>query len=376
MQDINSTLFHGVIMGGSITLPPRVDVVIPCYNYGRFLNKCVHSILDQDGVDVRVLIIDDCSSDDTPQVGQSLASTNSRVEYRRHQVNKGHIATYNEGLLEWASAEYSVLLSADDALAPGALARATQLMERHHHVGMTYGMALVVPDNEFPEVSDNSVTTEFRIISGSEFLQQCFDLAYCLISTPTVVARTSVQKKLGGYCADLPHSGDAEMWMRFGFHGSIGVLRSVQAYYRWHGSNMGSKYYNQCIGDQREFWQACKYALDRWGTQHPKRDFWRNLISRRLGEEGFWSASKAFDSNRMAECRAWLEFAEEVCPELRRSAMWWRFWAKRIIGPGLWRIVLPVLNRARGIEAITSNLPKGAEKTPFRFNQEVGWWPG
>jgi len=43
-----------------------VDVVIPCYNYARFLSRCVDSVLQQQGVDVRVLIIDDASSDDTP----------------------------------------------------------------------------------------------------------------------------------------------------------------------------------------------------------------------------------------------------------------------------------------------------------------------
>jgi glycosyltransferase involved in cell wall biosynthesis len=113
-----------------------VDVVVPCYNYARFLPRCVSSILDQQDVNVRVLIIDDASSDDTPQVGQRLAELDPRVEFRRHDVNCGHIATYNEGLLGWASAKYSLLLSADDMLAPAALARATRLMDRHGDVGI------------------------------------------------------------------------------------------------------------------------------------------------------------------------------------------------------------------------------------------------
>ena len=53
---------------------PSVDVIVPCYNYGRFLRECVESVLDQDGVDVRVLIIDDASADDTPDVGRALAA--------------------------------------------------------------------------------------------------------------------------------------------------------------------------------------------------------------------------------------------------------------------------------------------------------------
>src|SRR6185437_3108423 len=100
-------------------------VVIPCYNYGRYLRECVHSVLSQAGADVRVLILDDCSRDATPEIGAALAAEDSRVEYRRHAVNRGHIATYNEGLIGWAAAEYCMLLSADDLLTPSALSRAT-----------------------------------------------------------------------------------------------------------------------------------------------------------------------------------------------------------------------------------------------------------
>ena len=48
-----------------------VDVVVPCYNYARYLETCVSSVLDQEGVDVRVLIIDDASSDRSAEVGHS-----------------------------------------------------------------------------------------------------------------------------------------------------------------------------------------------------------------------------------------------------------------------------------------------------------------
>lgn len=75
----------------------RVDVVIPCYNYAHFLEECVGSVLSQAGVDVRVLILDDYSPDNTPEVGMALASRDKRVTYRRHTANEGHIATYNGG---------------------------------------------------------------------------------------------------------------------------------------------------------------------------------------------------------------------------------------------------------------------------------------
>ena len=51
----------------------RVDIVVPCYNYGRYLRQCVDSLLTQEGVDVRVLIIDDCSTDDSPEIARAIA---------------------------------------------------------------------------------------------------------------------------------------------------------------------------------------------------------------------------------------------------------------------------------------------------------------
>src|SRR5712691_9822439 len=96
----------------------RVDVIVPCYNYGDLIEQCVRSVLSQEGVDVRVLIMDDASTDATQSVGRRLAA-DPRVEYRRHEVNRGHIATYNEALA-LLTGEYCVILSADDLLTSGS----------------------------------------------------------------------------------------------------------------------------------------------------------------------------------------------------------------------------------------------------------------
>ncbi len=88
---------------------PSVSVIVPCFNYGHFLEGCVQSVLAQAGVDVRVLVIDDLSTDDSAEVARRLAAREDRVELREHRENLGLIATANEGL-EWAQGEYVVLL--------------------------------------------------------------------------------------------------------------------------------------------------------------------------------------------------------------------------------------------------------------------------
>ena len=120
-----------------------VSVVIPCYKYGHFLEDVVASVLDdQEGVDVRVLIIDDASPDDSAEVARKIAARDPRVEVIVHETNKGNIATFNEGLLEWADGDYCALVSADDRLTPGALRRARDLLTPTPTSGFVYGRAV------------------------------------------------------------------------------------------------------------------------------------------------------------------------------------------------------------------------------------------
>src|SRR5215470_5618219 len=111
----------------------KVDIVIPCYNYGRFLKPCVDSVLSQSISDIRVMIIDDSSSDDSRAVAESLAMADRRISLISHAKNIGHIRTYNEGI-EWLDSEYFMLLSADDLLVPGSLERACRVMDNNPDV--------------------------------------------------------------------------------------------------------------------------------------------------------------------------------------------------------------------------------------------------
>ncbi len=345
-----------------------VDVVVPCYNYARYLEWCVGTVLTQAEVSVRVLIIDDASEDDTPTVGERLAAGDARVEFRRHEKNAGHIATYNEGLLGWASAPYSLLISADDGLAPGALARAVKLMNVRPDIGMTYGMATVITDDHGPGPAD-SPDPEYRIVTCRQFVERC-----CRgnpVPTATAVVRTKLQQRLGGYRADLPHAGDLEMWMRFVLHGPIGVLRALQGYYRWHGRNMSAGYYARLLGDHRERVLAFRALESRLRAAEPQFDTWFTVMRDRLGTEALGLAGDAFESGDAESVRECMAFAAEVHPPLRRSSAWKKLQVKRFLGRRAWHRLRPVLSRLRG----TASVPEAPVPTKNRPGDGVGWWP-
>src|SRR5215218_5230435 len=77
---------------------PRVSVVIPCYNYARYLVACVDSVAGQHGVEVEIVIVDDASTDDSAAVARRISDLDPRVRMIEHRENRGHIATYNDGL--------------------------------------------------------------------------------------------------------------------------------------------------------------------------------------------------------------------------------------------------------------------------------------
>jgi glycosyltransferase involved in cell wall biosynthesis len=327
----------------------RVDVIIPCYKYGRFLRSCVESVLTQPSVDVRVLIIDDCSPDETPEVARELVAEDSRVEYRRHEVNKKHVATYNEGL-EWATGDYTVVLSADDLLTPGALGRAAQLMDAHPEVGLVYGKCITYHDDKpLPLANQGEETSKWRIVPGREIIASSCAVTDNLVPTTTVTVRTRVQRELGGYRPELPHTCDMEMWLRFAACTSLGCVAAEQAYHRIHGKNMATSYLEEEHG-KRE-WQQRKATFEilfrEYGHRLEEADRLRQHVYRSLAEQAFWAGSRAFDRGDDAACQQYLDWALETYPAVQSWPPWSRLGWKRMVGARIWSKIAPLMRRFR-----------------------------
>ena len=264
----------------------KVDIVVPCYNYGRFLDACVRSILKQSVSNFRVLIIDDASSDNSLLVAKKLARDDSRVSVVAHQQNKGHISTYNEGIA-WASSDYFLLLSADDLLVDGALERAVEIMDRNPSVVLTHGECVNwYDDSPIPTIELKQDYTW----TSQDLLKEMCTTATNFVPTPTAIARTSTQKAIGGYRASLPHSGDMEMWLRFAASGSVAHINAVQAIYRKHSAAMSNAYFAEIISDYRQVQLAFDSFFDeygdRLGTSRDLQGVARRAIAERVFRRG------------------------------------------------------------------------------------------
>ncbi|HUK70325.1 MAG TPA: glycosyltransferase [Streptosporangiaceae bacterium] len=329
-----------------------VSVVIPCYKYGHFLPDAISSALtDQPGVDVRVLVIDDASADGSAEVARRIAASDARVQVTEHVTNRGHIATYNEGLLDWADGDYTVLLSADDRLTPGALRRAADLLDAHPGAGFAYGHPVRFQDGTRLPAARTAVRG-WSVWPGHWWLERRFrDSASC-ISSPEVMVRTSLQQQVGGYDPRLPHTGDTEMWLRLAAHADVGYVRGAdQAFYRVHGQNMTRS--RTPLVDLRQRRLAYEAVLERCADQLPDAASLSDVVHRRLGREALWSAARAYDRGRTEQTPVdeLIVFAFDCWPEAKRLPVYRGLQLREWLGPRVMPYLQPFVLSAVGRKA-------------------------
>lgn len=239
-----------------------VTAVIPCYNYGHYLEAAVSSVLEQPDVDARVMIVDDASPDGSGDVARALAARDPRVRALVHEENRGHIRTYNDGL-RLVETEYAALISADDLIGRGSLSRAVSLMEHHPRVGMVYGRIATFETDTDRLPRRHRPYHLWRIWGGDEWTEGVARSGYNPIASPEAVVRTSAMEQIGYYNPELPHTGDLEYWLRIAARWDIGQIHGpIQAYYRVHGNNMHITDFGTRETDLRERYAAFRVLED------------------------------------------------------------------------------------------------------------------
>jgi glycosyltransferase involved in cell wall biosynthesis len=235
-----------------MTTEPLVTFVVPCYKLAHLLSQCVSSVLKQNYRNFEILIMDNCSPDNTPQVAQSF--NDPRVQHIRNESNLGHIRNYNKGLT-FARGKYVWLLSADDILrSPHVLGRFVEVMERNPRVGYVFCRAIELNQGkEKGIVGWADLGDENRIWKETSFLTQL--IRYNCIVAPTVLMRKECHEKVGQFQVDLPYASDWYMWCMLAMHYGVAYLSDPMVCYRVHEESLtslysGGEYARICVGDE------------------------------------------------------------------------------------------------------------------------------
>lgn len=264
-----------------------------------------------------------------------------------------NIATFNEGLLEWADGDYVLLLSADDRATPGALGRARDLMDAHPEVGFAYGRALWVADGA-PLPRPRQKVRGWSVYPSHQWLERLYRQGENPLSTPTVVVRTSLQHRVSAYDAQLPKAADMEMFMRLAAHADVGFIRGVdQAFYRLHGQNMSSAV--NALMDLTQRRSVFEVVLERYGAGLLDTERLSSMVERRLAREALWAAGRVYDpagfrpsglgrrllgagaNQEEGDVEELMAFAAECWPDVKRLTLYRTLESRAKLGPrDLW----------------------------------------
>jgi Glycosyl transferase family 2 len=313
---------------------PRVSVAIASYNYGRFLGECLESVVSQQGVELEVIVVDDASSDDTPNVAAAFAAADPRVRVIRHAVNRGHIATFNEGLRE-ARGEYVLKLDADDLLAPGALARAAKVMDRHPGVGLVYGRPLHFEGAPPAAPTTADGEAECIVFAGRDWLAERCRTGYNCISNPEALVRRSLLDDVGFYDARLDHTFDFEMWMRLAAVSDVArVEGAVQGLYRVHPDSFQRTIHAGVLIDLNGRRGAFDTVFEGVGGLLPGSEQLYGQARQRIARQALDQACRAYDRGRVETepVEEMVAIALDTWPQARSLPEWRALERRRRVG--------------------------------------------
>lgn len=195
---------------------------MPVYNGARFLRPAIESVLRQPRGDFEFLIIDDGSTDETPDILTEYAREDTRI--RVHRISHaGRSAAANCGWRQ-ARAEFIARLDADDLALPERLELQLQFLSRNDDVALLGGSALLINEQ-------GKVFGEDEVQTADCELRQELEL-WCPFYHSTVMFRKLAVEAVGGYRLGLEQSEDYDLWRRVSERYTVANLSEFIGKYR------------------------------------------------------------------------------------------------------------------------------------------------
>jgi glycosyltransferase involved in cell wall biosynthesis len=211
-----------------------LSVFVPSFNYERFIEDALDSIRAQGFEDLEVVIVDDCSNDQSIDVINRWIETRAPgfpVRLHVNEKNLGVAASTNIGM-SLAKGRYFTNLDADDMLAPGVLTAHCELLEQNPHDGVAYGDVLDISHD------GTEISAPHAAHPGYEG-----DLMLTLIEKGSVlphigsVIRTELLTKIGGISDDASYP-DWPLWLALAQHTHFRYSGELAGYHRVHGNSI------------------------------------------------------------------------------------------------------------------------------------------
>jgi len=248
---------------------PTVSIIVPNYNHSRFLARRIGSILKQTFQDWELILLDDCSTDDSRSI-LCRYSGDPRVRIECNEVNSGStFKQWNKGV-RLARGKYVWIAESDDYADERLLERLVAVLEDDPAVTLAYCRSWRVSEDDrrigfadyYLDYLDSRRWSADFCVNGREECQNYLVSSNTVPNASSAIFRRVLYERVG--CADesLRMCGDWKVWAAMALEGKVAYLSEPLNYFRTHDTSVRSKSNKEAL-DIAEYLQVIRWILDR-----------------------------------------------------------------------------------------------------------------
>jgi glycosyltransferase involved in cell wall biosynthesis len=214
---------------------PRVTVCVPTRNRADWLRRSIASVLAQTYTDFTLLVSDNASEDETPEVVNGF--DDPRITYIRLPEDVGLVGNHNQ-VLARVESEYVLILPDDDIAYPELLETAVETLDRHPRAGMVHSNLDMIDARDEILAGDVNWTlglTSDTVESGAEFIRESMKYS-CRVCASSALMRTAALPRGFFDEADFPPV-DLGLWLRMALEWDMAFVARTLCGYRIHDSS-------------------------------------------------------------------------------------------------------------------------------------------
>lgn len=282
---------------------PFISVVMSVFNHAAYVEQAVLSVLAQTFTDWELVLINDGSTDRSPELIDALAWRDRRISVI-HQHNSGVAAARNRAI-QAARGTWIAYLDSDDLWFPHALAAYASHIDRHPTAQFLFGFAHRL---EGGRVTQRQGAHQVGPVGTAELFQRIF------LATLAVCHRKDLWEKAGRFDADLRWCEDYDLFLRMSLHSPLEPINLATGLRRRHDRNMSER-----SGRSQ---QAEARLLSRFADEHPNL-LDADRVARRISTLYARAAQAYFQEENYPRALAMGRRAQETAPNLRTRILCW-----------------------------------------------------
>jgi len=281
---------------------PLVSVITPAYNMGRFLPECIESVLAQTYRNFEYIIVDNCSTDGTPEIVERYARTDKRIHVYRNERLLEIIANHNRAFrLISSNSKYCKVVSADDWLFPECIVRMVSLAEANPSVGIvgSYQLSGGGTDWRLWRVKWDELPYPSTVIPGHEICRRYLLGGPYVFGTPTsILYRADLVRCEDSFYPNSTAEADTSACIKYLSASDFGFVHQVLSYERVHQAQMSTTskelhaYWLSKVSDLREYGSIYLTAGELEGRLNELMEQYYELLAAsavNFRERAFWA---------------------------------------------------------------------------------------